>query len=65
MEKLETTPWDAAEYLDTEEARAEFLVAALEENDPMFYAHCLGVVERAKAMHRINDADGIRAPSVI
>ena len=41
------TPWDSAEFLDDDEARIEYLKAALAENDPEFFAKALGNVARA------------------
>ncbi len=45
-----TTRWDSAEYLKTEEDMLLYLEACLEEagNDPAFIAHALGVIARAQ-----------------
>ena len=45
---LQTTRWDSAEYLQTEEDIAAYLNAILEENDPALVTHALGVIARAK-----------------
>lgn len=50
---LKTTPFDAAEYLDTEEAIAAFLNEAFETGDAAFISHSLGVVARAVGMSKI------------
>ncbi|WP_143540181.1 helix-turn-helix domain-containing transcriptional regulator [Rhodovulum sulfidophilum] len=44
-----TVPFDAAAYLTTPEARAEFLRAALETRDAEFIAHARDVIARAAA----------------
>ena len=47
---INTTRWDSAEYLKTEEDVQLYLEACLEEagDDPTFIAHALGVIARAK-----------------
>jgi probable addiction module antidote protein len=50
---LKTSPYDSAEYLDTEEAVEEYIVAAFETEDPPFIAYSLGVVARAQNMTRL------------
>jgi probable addiction module antidote protein len=39
---IETTRWDAAEHLDTPQAIAAYVDAALEEGDPKLVAAALG-----------------------
>ena len=58
---LKTTPWDSAEYLKTEEDRAQFLVAAIEEApaDSTFFAHCVGVVARSRNMSQLARDTGL------
>jgi len=43
---LETTRWDSAEHLQTEEDIAVYFNAVLEENDPALVTHALGVLEK-------------------
>jgi len=50
---MKTTPYDSAEYLDTDEGIEEYIVAAFETEDPAFIAYSLGVVARAQNMTRI------------
>ena len=50
---LRTTRFDAASYLDTPKARAEYLTAALETGDADFVRDALGVVARAEGMARV------------
>jgi probable addiction module antidote protein len=64
MEKIKTRPFDAAEFLDTEEAQAEFLTAALEENDAEFFAYALGVVARARGMTLVAKESGLGRQSL-
>ena len=45
--KAKLTPWKPEDNLKTRDAQAEFLLAALEENDPAFLADSLAVVARA------------------
>ncbi len=45
---LKTTRFDAADYLDTPEARAEYMTAALETGDVDFIRDAVGVVARAR-----------------
>jgi probable addiction module antidote protein len=51
--------FDAAKYLDSEEAIAEYLTIVLEENDPAALADALGTVARARGMTEIAKASGI------
>jgi probable addiction module antidote protein len=44
---LQTTRWDSAEYLQTEEDIAAYLNAVLEENDPALVPYALVVIARA------------------
>jgi len=48
-----TSNWDSAEFLDTPEAIASYLEAALEEEDAALLTHALGVVARAQGMTQI------------
>ncbi len=53
MNKEAYTHWDSAEFLDDDEARIEYLKAALEENDPEFFVKAVGNVARALGMTTI------------
>lgn len=61
---LETTPFDPAEYLDDDEAIADYLSDALETGDPAFIADALGVVARAKGMKQIAEDAGLSRESL-
>ncbi|MES1156482.1 MAG: addiction module antidote protein [Alphaproteobacteria bacterium] len=62
MAKVETSLWDAAEFIETPEDVALYLEAAFDEaadaNDPGLIAHALGVVARSKGMAKIAEATG-------
>jgi probable addiction module antidote protein len=64
MGKLATRPFDAAEYLDSEESVAEYLTEALDSEDGAFVAHALGVVARSRRMSRIARAAGVGRESL-
>ena len=49
----QVTDFDAAEYLGSPEAQAEFITAAMETNNPSHIAHCIGIVARAKGMTQV------------
>jgi probable addiction module antidote protein len=53
MTMVDTTRFDAAEYLDTPERQAAYVTAALETGDPAFVRDALGVVARARGMAEI------------
>ncbi len=62
MEKRETfTPFDAAEYLKTDEDMALYFDAIIEESngDPRMIAVALGDIARAKGMTQIAKATGL------
>jgi probable addiction module antidote protein len=64
MAKTETHPWDAAEYLETEEDMAAYLEAALEDGDPALIAAALGDIARAKGMTQIARETGLGRESL-
>jgi probable addiction module antidote protein len=64
MEQEITSPWDAAEHLETEEDMAAYLEAALEENDPSLIAAALGDIARAKGMSQIAKQTGLGRESL-
>ena len=45
---VKTIPFDVAEYLDTPERRAEYVLAALETGDAAFVHDAVSVAERAR-----------------
>lgn len=54
-----TAPFDAAEYLKTATARAEYITAALETNDPAFIRDAVGVVARSIGMSKVAKVAGV------
>lgn len=55
---LETFPYDSAEYLDTAETIAWYIIDTVASGDPREMARSLDVVERARQMHQIKGRDG-------
>ena len=51
--------FDAAEYLDSEEAIAEYLTAMIDGGDPAMLAAALGDIARARGMSEIAKASGL------
>jgi probable addiction module antidote protein len=60
----ETTPWDPADHLRTDEDRAAYLEAALEEGDPTLVAAALGDIARAKGMTQVAREAGLGRESL-
>lgn len=58
------TEFDASEYLDSEEAIAEFLSAALESNDPDVFLSAVGHVAKSRGMTEIAQKSGISRASL-
>lgn len=61
---IETTPFDAAEFLNTEEDQIHFLADAMEEGDPAYIAHAIGIVARARGMSKIAQDAGLSRESL-
>lgn len=56
--KIKTHPFDAAEYLESEDGIVAYLDEAMSTGDPAFIADAIGVVARARGMTQIaRDAD--------
>lgn len=62
--KTHTTAWDAAKYLDSDEAIAAYLDAALEDDDPSLLSAALGDVARSKGMTQIARETGLGRESL-
>lgn len=58
---IKTTRWDSADYLRTEEERAAYLAACIDEapEDPAFITHALGVVARSRKMSQLARDTGL------
>jgi probable addiction module antidote protein len=61
---VETTKFDAAEYLDTVERQAEYISAALETGDAGFVRDAVGIVARARGMSKVARASGLNRESL-
>lgn len=64
MTETKTHPWDVTRYLDSDEAMAAYLDAALEEDDPALLAAALGDIARAKGMTLIARETGLGRESL-
>ena len=62
--KTKTIPWDAAEYLHSEEEMAAYLEAALEEGEPALVAAALGDIARARGMTQLARDTGLGRESL-
>jgi probable addiction module antidote protein len=65
---LKTFPYDSAEYLEDDQAIAEYLEEAMkiamEDSDPSFLAVALGTVARARGMTQIAKDAGLSRESL-
>jgi probable addiction module antidote protein len=64
MGKTKTIPWDAAEYLNTDEEMAAYLEAALEDGEPSLVAAALGDIARARGMTQLARETGLGRESL-
>jgi probable addiction module antidote protein len=60
----EFTPFDASEFLYSEEMIAEYLAAALESGDPDTFIVALGDVAKARGMAKIATDSGLGRESL-
>jgi probable addiction module antidote protein len=56
---LETTKWDVAEYLRSDEEVFAYIEAALEDGHPAVITHALGNIARARGMSRVAKEAGV------
>lgn len=61
---LKLTEFDASAYLDNEEVIAEYLTAALEDDDPDVFLRAVGNVAKARGMAQIAQATGLGRESL-
>jgi probable addiction module antidote protein len=61
---LKTVAFDAAKYLDDDEAIAEYMTAVLEANDPNLLLLALSDVARAKGMAQVAKDAGLGRESL-
>lgn len=64
MKKIETAPFDAADYLDDEETIAEYLTAALEDPNPDLFLVAVRDVARARGMAQLARDTGLGRESL-
>jgi probable addiction module antidote protein len=64
MTKNNLSRFDAAEYLDSNEARAEYLRAAMETEDVAFIMDAIGVIARAVGMSQVAKEAGVGRTSL-
>ncbi|MFW5783493.1 MAG: addiction module antidote protein [Spirochaetota bacterium] len=64
MMNEQTSPWDAAQHLETEEDMLAYLEAALEEDDPRLVSAALGDIARAKGMSHVARRAGLGRESL-
>ena len=62
--KVKFAKFDAANYLDSEEVIAEYLTAAIEEDDPDIFLAALADVAKARGMGKIAKASGLGRESL-
>ena len=62
--KTTTTPYDSAEYLDSNEAINAYMDEVLETNDPAFIAKALGTIARARGMSQVAKKAGLSRESL-
>ena len=56
---LELRPFDPADYLDTDKARAAYMTEAFESNDPAFIADALGAIARSHGTSNVARDTGL------
>lgn len=61
---IKTSKFDAADYLKTPVAIAEYLTEAFDTNDPAFICHALDTVARAKGIADVSKATGLSRESL-
>lgn len=62
--KADVKPFDAAEYLDNDEAIAEYLTATMDDPNPDVFLAALGDVARARGMAEIAKTSGLGRESL-
>ena len=64
MDPTQTRPWDAADYLETDEDIVAYLEAAFDEGDPGLIAAALGDIAKARGMTKIAVEAGLGRESL-
>jgi len=58
------TPFDVADYLDSEETIAEYLSIAMEGGEPEVFLHAVAAVARARGMAQLAKDAGVSRESL-
>jgi len=64
MKRTKLAKFDASKYLDSEEAIAEYLTAALEDENPDVFLAAIGDVAKARGMASIAESTGLGRESL-
>ena len=64
MTKTRTGPWDASDYLATDEDVSAYLEAAFDDGDPHLIVAALGDIARSKGMTKIAAEAGMGRESL-
>ena len=64
LDRLGLAPFDASDYLDSEEVIAEYLAAALEDPDPGAFLAAVGDVAKARGMTDVAANSGLGRESL-
>jgi probable addiction module antidote protein len=64
QKKVRTRPWDIARDMKTDEDRAEYLEAALEDGDPALIVSILGHIARSRGMTEVARETGLGRESL-
>jgi probable addiction module antidote protein len=62
--KIETAAFDAADYLDSDAAMAEYLNAAIEDGDPDLFLVAIKDIARARGMTQLAKDSGLGRESL-
>ncbi|MBN9036067.1 MAG: putative addiction module antidote protein [Rhizobiales bacterium] len=57
--KIETTPFDPADYLKSDESQVELIADALESGDADYITNAIGIVARARGMTGVARGSGV------
>lgn len=57
--KIETSPFDPADYLKREESQVELIADALESGDADYITNAIGIVARARGMTGVARGSGV------
>ena len=64
FKKKRSKPFDAAKYLDSDEAVAAYITEALSTHDPDMIAHAIGVAAKTRGMSQIARQAGLSRESL-